>query len=293
MASQKSWIYFVSSMPGEALAAAATYYCTQGQITACSLKIGGLIKVNKGDILYMLGTYWKDQVHDLSANHKIHIFSYGDDVEHDQNSDVKVHKFTNSIDFIREVILKDQLETPLVQSFLKRHDEMISLAMKRSKGNKKVIDHPFFTGIHQFYDTCYDTFEAIFKEELSFARVCEKGRDVIDSHIRMAMNRARNNSCLITTKNGIKVCVTNAPELINLTHNSLKEYYSGLNGDIDLTLTVQFSFNGKSIDIRPSYRSYTGKCNVVKLAESMGGGGSNNSAGASVKTDVLYQFLPD
>lgn len=89
-------------------------------------------------------------------------------------------------------------------------------------------------------------------------------------------------------RNGLKVAIIHAPELVSFTHNALKENYP----EVDITITTHFDFTDLKPRIHVSYRSYNG-FHVGAFLKSRGiGGGNATGGGGSVPTGALDQILP-
>lgn len=104
----------------------------------------------------------------------------------------------------------------------------------------------------------------------------------------MAAERARKNRKIVTLQNGKRAVVTEAPELVNLSHKALRDEEK----DCPVTITVRMCFgNGSESGDKMvfSVRTYDGS-DARELIEKIGGGGTESAAGGGVDFELKVPF---
>lgn len=183
--------------------------------------------------------------------------------------------------------------------FLNSNREVFELLEKRIMSVDNSSTQVFFTGLFNFQHQKYDnSVEGLSKKfllllcgELSVSELVNLGSNILVSQIQLASERVRKNSRMGVLSNGKTYLITNAPDLINLTHDSL---YNSKEEKPDITITVSLKFSDEENDkIHYSMRSYKDEVDVSEIIKNnTNGDGFKKSAGGTKEIDnMLNSFI--
>jgi hypothetical protein len=210
-----------------------------------------LIEKQLTSSVIVLGSYWMKSL-DLHPDIDCDVYANETSLE----STHRVHiDYKNPIDFVKGVVLKNVLDKPRNKGFLKQHQDTLQITVDRFEG--KTINSAFFTGLYQLNSFSYDSYMMIFLNETTFKECLKNGTQILESQIKMAHARAVKNSTIVETViNGelIKIVVTDAPDLCNLTHAELIKQYP----DVHITMTTYLMYENQQASIKTSFRSPVG-----------------------------------
>jgi hypothetical protein len=166
---------------------------------------------------------------------------------------------------------------------------MIPLINNKIFSNETIESQMFFCGIYNMTSSInlYDRFIDIFVRDVTFDDLMTAGKNILTSQIGIARDRCLKNSRTGFLKNGTPFCVTNAPELMNLTHEQLHEKYP----EISVTILTRFKYkDGASDSIGHSLRSWDDSVDVREIIKEHGGGIHPSVAGGttSIETHITY-----
>jgi hypothetical protein len=255
------------------------------------------------DHIVFVGTFWFYTVSCAIMNKiKVSVFTRGAKYENIKDEFVTYHNIGDgsfefeSADqhFLRAWIDENiNIPTSVTKAFFRQHKELLEVLRDRPRsgnGDSSTVSDTFFSGVYNEERSPIDVFNAIWEGKTDWKTILENGRRIIDVSVKMASDRAKNNSRTYTTKDGKVVCITNAPELINLTHQALKRGGEGAGTPPDITITVKFDFSREESDgICISMR---GDGVMTDYILPLGGGGNADAAGARVETFFLRDILP-
>lgn len=194
--------------------------------------------------------------------------------------------------------------TAFLESELYQHNNMTTFWVE---SNRRLIDmldkriaslatfetQPLITGMSNIYPLIseLERYYMLFQGKISLDEVLNKGRDIVESQYNMVLQRVLNNSRTGFLQNGMKYCVTEAPELVNITHDQLKKHYS----DCQITIIVNLKIlNDNKDELAYSIRSHDGVTDVREILQlSLGrdkAGGDPFSAGGRRNIDLMINF---
>lgn len=136
----------------------------------------------------------------------------------------------------------------------------------------------------------FSKFNKFFEGHVSLDKVMEIGRSISDYQTMTVQNRVLNNTKQITTKSGMKVVITEAPELCNLTHKGLADKYPEATMTTTLNLKLGKTMNDED-EFCFSFRSYDSGVDSSVFAKKLPqGDGSKTSSGGRAPAKIPYPF---
>lgn len=146
----------------------------------------------------------------------------------------------------------------------------------------------FFTGMFNLESkndelTLFDRFYGLFCGKYDQTDIIAGGQAILNSQLMLAKERVINNSKQIQLQDGTKAVLTEASELVNLTHDALHRKFP----DAAVTLVVGLKF-GEKDEMSYSIRSFDSDVNAQTLAHKIGGDGTATTAGGRVAIDIPY-----
>lgn len=267
----------------------------------------------------MIGTYWKETLLDITRaiikstieKFKLVAYCFGSAPKSDadivtwigQSDDPEQWK--GPMKYLTEFLPSKGYDGTLIKYYFQSHEPAIHLIDDRLKNRNIMETQSFQNGIDASgppEESLYDKFRKYFSGSISFASVMTIGRSITDYQMSIVQGRALNNAKQITTNDGIKIVITEAPELINFTHDELHRRFK----DASLTAIVNIKFgknnqkreeDDKSEDEKSedeigfSFRSYDPNVDASTYAKKLPqGDGSKTSAGGRAKTKIPYPF---
>ncbi len=183
-------------------------------------------------------------------------------------------------------------------SFYFTHFSIVLQMIEDRLYNRSILENQiFYTGL---YNTGkkdlnnYERFINLFNGTTRMEDIMSKGKVILESQIGLAMERVKNNSVRTKFSDGTEAVITDAPDLVNLTHTQLHERYP----DATVTIAASLSFGeNHPNEIKYSLRSFnTKKCDLKEVIQNpvnkefKGGAFSSNSAGGRIKFDFQLPF---
>lgn len=182
------------------------------------------------------------------------------------------------------------------RKFLSTNKQVIGLINDRYRSKNNSATQPLFTGLYNFTKedlSLLERFEKLLLDEYLFEDVMKFGNSIVDMQISMTNERAVKNAKKFETTDGKMGVMTDAPELVNLTHEQLVKNYP--NVDVTVIVNHKFSNEDKESDeqLAFSVRSYNDELNAEILVKNISpnGGGSKTAAGCRLNVSVT-QHLP-
>jgi hypothetical protein len=172
---------------------------------------------------------------------------------------------------------------------------VLDLSDERMFGRKLPESQVLYTGMYNAKmpsenATLFDRFCLLFRGGLSLAEVLRNGAAILESQQSLVRERALKNSITVTLGNGTKAVVTNAPDLINITHEALHS----ANADVPVTivLSLRFSDADKSTKLAYSVRSWDHSVKADDYIKELLGAhnADGNSTAAGGRADIFLRF---
>jgi hypothetical protein len=269
-------VFYVDSMPYEAAAAALFKLGSHTECVALTISEARDRAVVEKHIdahnfeasLYHVvfyGTYWRDENLEYYAeklsrfNVDITVYDYGAPVpEAKQHEDIqrfygepdKTGLASFTLKFLRDHKMLTSTTLEMLTNF---SASAIALIDDRTFNRNMNETQLLFSGMYNIgsQDTkLIDKFVDLFKGTLNFDGVMKLGKTVAEVQTNMALARALNNSRKIKLADGTEACITNAPDLVNLTNDMLHKVHQ-----TPVTVTTALNFKGDTT-ISFSVRSY-------------------------------------
>lgn len=185
--------------------------------------------------------------------------------------------------------------TKSFKAYLATNSEIVRLSDDRIFNRNIQQNQYFYSGLFadpKLSGSLKERLEQLVNGVTTIGDVMKFGEIAFGVQLGMAQERAINNSMIIEfTQNGVQKrgVITNAPELINLTHEQLALKYS--QDEIpDYTITTALRFNNQQVKVQYSFRSQKEDANAQNLAQKLGGDGSKVSAGATIPFEIPLNF---
>jgi hypothetical protein len=286
-------IFYISTMPCE-IGAAALLSCVSSAIVAIPMTINdaksdaGLQIIKKyaqrGNSLIFLGSYWNSIIPQIASTSTVHTHLPGEIPAGFAGTVVSANASgIGPAAFVAKYALENFNSTS-IKYFLESHKKVIELLDDRFF-NRNIVDNQiFFSGLYNYPSENnlgnFERFIDLFEGKVQLEELMKIGKVISDAQQNMARERAVKNSKHITLSDGTKAVVTDAPELINLTHDEMHKLHG-----TDVTINISYRFSDKSEDqISFSIRSYNTAINAEAIAKRINNesGGSREAAGGRV-----------
>lgn len=194
------------------------------------------------------------------------------------------------LDAVISIAKEHRKWTPIDDFVLKQHSEFISMLDNRALGVNVEATQALFAGL---YETStkdkVDLDEKIYQVfcgHINLGDVTELGATILKNQRNLARERALKNARTGTFADGTKYVVTDAPELVNLTHGELLREHP----DVHVTICTKLLFeSGQPDRIAHSMRSWNKKVSVKRIIGERGGG-SDTAAGGTTEVDVKIDY---
>lgn len=187
-------------------------------------------------------------------------------------------------------LVKQQTKNPsVVRLYENTFSKLITLVDDRVYNRNIEESQPFYTGLFN-YDPIelplFDKFLRLFQGDYDLDDVIKSGRCIVAAQINMARERVIRNSKQITLSDGTNAVVTEAGDLVNLTHDALHNHYP----DAKITLIMNMRFSAKQDELAYSLRSFDTSFDVSDLAKKIKGDGNKSAAGGRVSFEFPIPF---
>jgi len=278
-------VFYVDSMPYEAAAVAlfkltphtecVSLTINEARDRACVEKIIDSANA-EGTLKRVLfyGTYWRDEnleyfAEKLSKTATVHVYDYGSPVPEAKQSETigrffggpqKIGLATFTSTFLEEHKLLDAMLHTTILNF---SAPALKLIDDRTFNINQTESEVMFSGMYAVGSPdgkLIDKFVDLFTGKLRFEDVMKLGKTVVEVRINLARARVLHNSRKIVLADGTEACITNAPELVNVTHDELHKEH-----EVPVTITVALNFKGTTT-VSLSIRSYDKAINAGALA---------------------------
>lgn len=300
MSDEVTWVLTASNMP-DCVASAAFAQVVFGytpvfvphttEFNKIEDVFAALHDCRKNDILFIIGSFWKNSLKLLSdyfANVKI--YAFGDEIKNDFASNINIYRDISkrgAIDWIYNVSIGlDNSRQELVKSFMNSNKEILDKCNKRCFGAGDYDVQVLFTGVYALAENgnLFQVFVDLFTHTINYNDVISRGKMLIENHQQIAAERARKNSKLVTLRNGKKAIMTEGPELINFTHEALMKHHK----EAEYTIVVRYQFapdDNTDDKLCLSIRTINPSNNAMELLLGCeNAGGSNTAAGGQINT---------
>ena len=252
------------------------------------------------DIL-MIGTYWTNKLPlfvQCFPTSSIVILCPGapsSSLTESKYPDVKLVYDSNPCAFVLQLAQDEGESETCVRLMRKMFKNAIQMIDDRFNFRNVERNQAFFTGIFNVEPTSDDTsllakFYNFFQGGYDEEELTNQGRAILNAQLMMAKERVINNSKQVQLKDGTKAVMTEASELVNLTHDALHTKFP----DAGVTLVVGIKFgeeNSQTDELSYSIRSFNPSAvNAQSLAQTIGGDGTQTTAGGRVPIHIACPF---
>ncbi len=247
--------------------------------TFCMLPIGKLKEHNCLDdyckenpsTIVCFGDFWSDEyIAEISTKYKqvniVHI-NYG-------GSPFK--------QLVNLILSLEGFHHDLVEFGFEQNFKLIEMIEQRCRGENTLKTQPLVTGISNVLVDVpiEERYSLLFRNKLlKLEDVLNLGSKIMESQIQIAKERTLKNSRTGTFKDGTAYAITDAPELVNLTHDALRERYGC---QVTVIASLKFKEGGPD-EVSHSMRSYDNNIDVRAMVKPFGGSGTVATTGACRK----------
>jgi hypothetical protein len=243
--------------------------------------------------VFLLGTYWNsdlDKTSKLFPDTEFYLYSFGEGTDSKDDNVNKTYGVKNvshgpawaSIEFVRQV----GLSSKLFEMAVRLHRPILDMIDDRILNRNIVQNQILYSGLYNYPkfaqdQTLFQKFVSVFCGEVDIDAIMEVGKVVLDCQLGMARERAVKNSKIIVLSDGTtKASVTDAPDLINLTHDALHGAHK-----TSVTICTSWKFGTDKPDqLALSVRSFDPQINAERLIQAFdkNGGGNSSAAGGRI-----------
>lgn len=251
---------------------------------------------NLGNVL-MIGTYWNDGLKfacESFPNVNFFVIANGETKISLSNVSVFNTQETQIGPVQTSLNIVDSLgfATKSFKAYLATNSHIIRLSDDRIFNRNIEENQYFYSGLFadpKLSGSLKDRLEQLVNGVSNMTDVLKFGKIAFGVQLGMAKERALQNSMIVqfSQKGETKTAIiTNAPELVNLTHEQLLLHH---NEAIDYTITTALRFiNG--VKLQYSFRAQQPQSDSQYLAQLIGGDGSKISAGATIPFEIPLNF---
>ena len=290
-------VFYIETMPVEACVAA--FAC---HLDAETKAVGMTIEQAKSELVFsklehryqamlFLGNYWDEQLSKVNPNHycRINIYSFGNKSSVQLHEDIVYYNmpYNGPVSFFEAVWTEfHTLSIPRATTVnWKIFRDVLELLEDRILERNLLKTQTFFAGLHSHPaikgSSAFERFSSFLKLDATYSEVNACGEQLLNGQLKMAADRVRNNSAFITLSNGRTAAVTDAPDLVNLTHDALHSAHPSA----ELTMIASLKFSEDATTVAVSYRATPNLKGDFHLGDEMTkhhGGGSKTAAGTRV-----------
>jgi len=284
------------------LAPADTIHCVNAPITSLADidlfirdVVPKIIPMGEFKSLTLFGDFWTKKWFTEWAGHyssDVHIMMYTwDGAIHELKNDGwdTTNTFLSMSSFVVSALDRIcGIELPPATKFaIKHHSPLLKILNDRSIGQNVEETQPFFTGLANLpgENSEEENIYLILTGEYRLENVIKIGLNILKSQRVMARNRAMKNARQGEFKDGTTYVVSEAPELVNLTHEALRKEHPS----VDVTICASLKFTRDQDQVAHSMRSWNPTVDVKKLIGERGGG-SSTAAGGRVNIDISLDY---
>lgn len=236
------------------------------------------------------GTYWPNmnEIAQTFPNDKYTIYCFGKDAPYPSSPyfNIVTSAQESPCQFLFKEATKNTSSASLISLFVSRYSKVMSWMDDRMTFKNIHDNQPFFTGMFNIEHNIplFDRYMKLFTGQYDLDYIVSTGKQIVDSQIHLASERAIHNSKQVELKDGTKAIMTEAPELVNLSHDALKQQYP------DAKMTIVVNMKLQSNQLAYSFRSFNGNVDVSQYARTIQGDGSNTCAGGRIPWTVPVPF---
>lgn len=245
--------------------------------------------------IIMVGTYWADcldQLTDTLPKCEFIMYCFGESLKLLKDN-LKLFSGKDGLGPTKFLFdqAQEQVQAPvLFKLFEKSYGQVMKMIDDRIYNRNIIENQAFYTGLFN-YDQLelplFDKFIKLFQGEYDLGEIIKCGNSILSAQLNMAKERVIHNSKTMKLTDGTLAVVTEAPELVNLTHDVLHQKYP----DAKVTLILNMKFNGKGKDeLAYSIRSFDIDINAANLAKKVNGDGNQMAAGGRVQFEFPMPF---
>jgi len=290
-------------MPCE-VGAAALYKCLDETCAVVQMKIpdarsfeSTLKEINKiasaPKKIIVIGTYWTclTQLLEALPSTQFVLYCFGKSVE-DKSPNLTLFSGENGVgpaQFLFNLAKEKSTSQTLIKLFEKNFSQVITLIDDRIYNRNITESQPFYTGLFNYGEMdlpLFDKFVKLFQGDYQLDDVIKSGKTIVSAQMQMAKERVVNNSKTTKLSNGMTAVMTEAPELVNLTHDALHQKHP----EAQLTMILSIKFGTQHDELAYSFRSFDQGLDASDLAKKVNGDGNNSAAGGRLRFDIPLPF---
>ncbi|XWV26443.1 putative orfan [Tupanvirus soda lake] len=294
-----------STFPCE-IGAAAVYHCLDKDSCVVLMSIteaknfdktvDAIIKCNPTpQTIIMIGTYWKDELENLlerfcGATFCLYCFGECLNIEASNLKQFSGASGIGPTKYLIDLVIDKYGNSSLFNLFINSFSVVFKFIDDRIY-NKNIVDNQFFyTGLFNYDNegpttTLFEKFMNLLEGRYDLTDIIETGRVITSAQMCMARERAKNNAKKITLKNGESAVVSEACDLINLTHDALHLEYP----ECQVSVLLQMRF-GEQDQLAYSVRSFDQSVDASVFGKAVNGDGNKTAAGGRLNHEFPIPF---
>ncbi|XWV25183.1 putative ORFan [Tupanvirus deep ocean] len=298
-------IVLSSTFPCE-IGAAAVYHCLDKDSCVVLMSIAEAKSFDKTvdavtkcnlmpKTIVMIGTYWKDELQNLLGRFgstTFYLYCFGEclNVEAPNLRQFSGASGVGPTKYLIDLVLDKYGNSSLFNLFINNFSVVFKFIDDRIY-NRNIVDNQiFYTGLFNYDNdqatiTLFEKFMNLLEGRYDLHDIIETGRVITSAQMGMARERAKNNAKKITLKNGESAVVSEACDLINLTHDALHMEYPEC--QVSVLLYMRF---GKQDQLAYSVRSFDEAIDASTYGKTVNGDGNKTAAGGRVNHEFPIPF---
>jgi hypothetical protein len=206
--------------------------------------------------LVFVGSYWNEEMlRRLSPKHAIIRYNYPETPKEGETYATNPHFWLASFIFAKGLSYEN-VPFQFKAAFIETNKRFLILLDERFHSKNVTETELLFSGLYvgplekNSWEILFDNVSRVFEQKLFLDDVIKAGRSIVETRMSLANERVLNNSSVRTLYDGTKVVLTNAPDLINVTHERLHAKYP----DVQVTATMALQLKNDKVELSLSLR---------------------------------------
>lgn len=303
-------VLYIESMPcevGAAALASLVYGVTCVGYTIQSARLpnsvpGAILNHPHVTRVIVLGNYWSYSLPHAIANHPtitFNVYNFGEASRLGNTNCIAVSGKEHNLGPAAYIVDLLRPTSQLFDIVGRMHTTTIQMLDDRIFNRNISENQLLFSGLYnhpsfELGTSNFVRFQKLFSGLLSLDEILKVGKSVVNCQLGIAYERATKNTKIVDHQ-GIKIAMTEAPELLNLTHDELHRAHQA-----DVTVCVNWKFGtGTADQLAVSVRSLKPAIDAELLVKqqfaalnvsSADNGGNASAAGGRMTVDCPFKF---
>jgi len=244
--------------------------------------------------IIMIGTYWSNCLKELlgefeDASFILYCFGETMSIYADNLLQISGTEGTGPAQFLLNIAKENSKSNKLVKLFENQFGTVIKYIDDRIYNRNIIQNQIFYTGFFNYDDDVdmpwVDKFIKLFQGDYDLNKIMSIGQTIVSAQMGMARERVKTNSKQVTLADGTKAVVTEAPDIVNLSHDALHQKYP----EAHVTIVMNMKF-GSTDRLAFSIRSFDSSIDASNYAKKIGGDGNQSAAGGQIPHEYVIPF---